>query len=288
MYAAVTKDEGNAADGLFSAAHYVLTDGIPVPSTQFIVHCDDVLGRNSGLDVVNRAEDESAARSQVGDPPTDFTPYVLRCSMRQHMLGVAPSAPERQPFSKESFEFCRILHSLSRDLNRVDGVHACGNQLFKEKARRPADVEQNLHVGFALDRSDQLPVGRDKDIVEDGFADEKALLVRHVAEHIKDLDVFACPIKRRRDESFVKFNEVFDNRSDQGRVYRKVDEKILPSHQGGDVIEKGRPDEKDDASVGLFIKSSCPIDETFEASRIIGVRPGESFNVLHLRPFEGA
>ena len=82
-----------------------------------------VLRRHVGLDVVDRGEDEAAARRKVGDAAPHLGPDLVRRPAAQHALRVHAAAPEDEVAPEVALEGGR-LHAGRRDLDRVQDVDA--------------------------------------------------------------------------------------------------------------------------------------------------------------------
>ena len=75
---------------LEATLQFVHTNRVVFPLTHFIIHRNNILGGYFTLNVMDWTEDKSAPRGYIRNTSSDFPPHVIRCSMRQYILGVAP------------------------------------------------------------------------------------------------------------------------------------------------------------------------------------------------------
>ena len=59
--------------------------------------------------------------------------------------GIAPSSPESDPIAEFSFELAWV-HSIGIDLDRIDGIQSCIDQIIHQLPHAPATVEHDLDI----------------------------------------------------------------------------------------------------------------------------------------------
>ena len=129
---------------------------------------DDIFGGHKGLDIVDGGEDEPTTRRQIINTPLNLVAYLVRCTEREHPLGIDAATPEDDIITVGSLQSFGI-HAFGRDLHRINDVEAQVDEVGDEIIDRTATMEEQFGIRFFPDGICQAaPFGLDHLLVQFG------------------------------------------------------------------------------------------------------------------------
>ena len=78
------------------------------------------------------SQNVASPRRQVFDTATHLAPDVVRCSVRQHLLGINGSA-KRQPAAELALQPRGVAHIPGGDMDRVEHINPGLNQIIEQR-----------------------------------------------------------------------------------------------------------------------------------------------------------
>jgi len=106
-----------------------------------VEHGADVFGRDVGLDYVDLVEHETASGCEDADAVAHVRGNLLSRAEAQHVLRVAPAAPEHDPPTVAALQLRRV-HSRRGTLYRVDRVESRVHHVRDDRFDGPAAVNE--------------------------------------------------------------------------------------------------------------------------------------------------